>query len=623
VIRASRARWRSVAVVAALSLALVACEGDEPPEEPDVDEEEVDDEEEDDQAVDPDDYCADGGTGMLTWAHEQAPPDLNFDDPENSLLITSWIQQGLWEGLFGVSADTAFVEELVAEAEVEELEDGGFVYRYELRDDLRWSDGQPLTAEHVAETYALILDGVDLDADDPVEDATFPHSSRSEYLRIVEDSFTVDGDTTFSYETEEFFAGWPGLFERIYPTHVLSEDGEEAAEEIAEFAVDGDPLPSSGPFVYASWEDDTLTLAANVDYHGRHPDNDEIVNNGVACVEGVEIQFEVPTESIVAGLGAGDVDIVFTQPQVAFGERVVPSERMTVASAPGTAWEHWGFNVYAPHVERPEVREAIAYAIDKPQLMELLYTPLYGDLLPEDGLGNVYWMTHQPAYEDHTTPLGYGTGDLDAASELMEEAGYELDDDDIWEHPDDGTATLRVGTTEGNQIRELQQHVLRQQLRRAGFDIEVDNVPGSDYFEERPFAPDHTECVLTEGEEGDCGLWDITQFAWLGGPWPGDGHIAFTGGSPNNPYGYANDDFDELAEECEAELDDEARGECYDELSRYLTTREIDEDGLVVIPLTQKPQFYAYSNETVRLAAQAPDVRAGGPLAYGVDYLLR
>jgi hypothetical protein len=42
----------------------------------------------------------------------------------------------------------------------------------------------------------------------------------------------------------------------------------------------------------------------------------------------------------------------------------------------------------------------------------------------------------------------------------------------------------------------------------------------------------------------------------------------------------------------------------------------------VVIPLTQKPQFYAHSDENLRRAALAPDVRAGGPLAYGVDHLL-
>jgi peptide/nickel transport system substrate-binding protein len=618
-----RRGWPLVAVATALALLATACDGDEQPEEPEEleIEEEQEEEEEEEIALDPDDYCADAGSGQLTWVHEQEPPDLHFDDPDNGLLIASWIQQGLFEGAFGVTADTAFVEELVSSAEVEE-DDDAFVYRYELREDLQWSDGEPLTAEHFEQTYELILDGVDLDEDDPVEGATLAFSDRGDYLRIVPGSFEVEDDLTFSFETEEFFAGWPALFERVFPTHVLSDDGEEANEQLADFEVDGEPLPSSGPFVFVEWDRGTsITLEANEEYHGRNQDNDDVVNNGPACVD-VEVRFLAGAQQMVEALTAGEADLVFTQPQVAFGERIVPNDQLTVASSPGTAWEHWGFNLYAPHVSRPEVREAIAYAVDKPQLMELLYTPLYGDLLPEEGLGHVYWMTHQPAYEDHTSPLGYGSGDREAAAELMEEAGYELDDDGIWEHPDDGTATLRVGTTGGNQIRELQQQVLQQQLIRAGFDIVIDNVPGTDYFAERPFADEHTECVTSEGEDGNCELWEITQFAWLGGPWPGDSHISFLGRSPNNPYGYVDDDFDEAVFDCEEELDDDERAECYHDLSQRLTTREVDEDGLVVIPLTQKPQFYAYVDDNVRQIATAPDFRSGGPLAYGVDHLL-
>ena len=40
--------------------------------------------------------------------------------------------------------------------------------------------------------------------------------------------------------------------------------------------------------------------------------------------------------------------------------------------------------------------------------MEPLYTPLFGDLLPTAGLGNAYWMSNQPAYEDHQGEAGYG-----------------------------------------------------------------------------------------------------------------------------------------------------------------------------------------------------------------------
>ena len=146
-------------------------------------------------------------------------------------------------------------------------------------------------------------------------------------------------------------------------------------------------------------------------------------------------------------------------------------------------------------------------------------------------------------------------------------------------------------------------------------------MPGAAYFGERPFAPEAIECALSGGEEGDCTVWDITQFAWVGGPWPGAGHNAFLSDSGNNPYGYQNDEFDAKADECDAIADEDERADCYNELSQYVTTRNIDDNGLVVLPITQKPSFFAYSNVNLMEGAVAPDANAAGPIVYIVDYL--
>ena len=41
--------------------------------------------------------------GTLIWAHEQEPPDLHLDDPENNLSIVSWIRSPILEGAYGIS----------------------------------------------------------------------------------------------------------------------------------------------------------------------------------------------------------------------------------------------------------------------------------------------------------------------------------------------------------------------------------------------------------------------------------------------------------------------------------------------------------------------------------------
>ena len=99
---------KAVAVVAALSMIAAACGGDDAADDTTDTTEAPDSTEapapaEETTTTSP---ATDAGTGVdggtLIWAHEQEPPDLHLDDPENNLSITSWIRSGLIEGLCGI-----------------------------------------------------------------------------------------------------------------------------------------------------------------------------------------------------------------------------------------------------------------------------------------------------------------------------------------------------------------------------------------------------------------------------------------------------------------------------------------------------------------------------------------
>ena len=52
-----------------------------------------------------------------------------------------------------------------------------------------------------------------------------------------------------------------------------------------------------------------------------------------------------------------------------------------------------------------------------------------------------------------------------------------------------------------------------------------------------------------------------------------------------------------------------------------MTTLELDEvQGLFMLPLTQKPNFYGYTS-ALSQAAVSPDANDAGPLANVVDYV--
>jgi peptide/nickel transport system substrate-binding protein len=578
------------------------------------------------------DRCEGATDGVLVWAHEQEPPDLHLNDPNNGLSVTSYIWQAMWEDLYGVTEDITFYPELLAEeAVVAPNDDGSATISYKLRDGLTWSDGEPLTSADVKFTYDIIMEGVDPETG---SGGVYLISARTGYDQITD--FTVSSPTEFSITFDPFFSGYKALFTNVFPAHAFGE-GAGAAEVNAAQATwtnaDGQILPSSGAMVFDSWERGVaMNLVRNDGYHGSvSPD---AVNRGPACVSGVRIAWVADTDAQINALRAGEAQVIFTQPQLAF-EELRNDENFTIAAKPGPIYEHWGLNVNNTHLSKPEVREALALALDKAEVVTTLYAPLFGDAIAPEGLGNTYWMSNQPQYQDHQGPAGYGSGDVDGAKASLEAAGYVLGGDGIYEHPADGRLTLRVGTTGGNALRELQQQIIQAQMKEAGIEIVIDNVPGADYFTEQPFSPENLLASASGGEQGDTTVVDIMQFAWVGGPWPGGQSQSYLSGtvvegdggpegSTGNPYGFQNADFDARATECDSLLDEAGAAACYNELDRYVTTLELDPvQGLFMLPLTQKPDFFSYSNIDLLHGAVAPDANTAGPLANVVDYALK
>lgn len=564
----------------------------------------------------PDDYCAAGGDSELVWVHDQITESMHFGEVGVQPPVTSWIMRALWEGPYGVAADMTFFPKLI---ETEEIvpEGDGWRYTFTLRDGLTWSDGTPLTADHVQGTYRIMMEGYDHDRS---QGGVYHHPSRelAGYHLIDPDSWQVD-ELTYSFATSEFYAGYQTWFDPVMPTHVIA-DAAAANQALVDWEIDGAFLPSSGPMLWNGWTPGvSASLLRNDEYHGMSPHNPDVENLGIACVRGVRVDFVADADALINSLLAGEADMIMTQPQIAFGAWIAEDDDYTITSTPGPVWEHWGMNLHNEHLSDPDVREALAVAMDKRVVVDQLYRQLYDDLLSP--LGNAYWMTNQPAYVDHAGEAGFGVGDGDRAAALLDRAGYQLNADEFWEHPDRGVLTLRVGTTGGSLLRETQQELLRDQLRGLGFDIRIDNVPGAAYFGERPMSDEAMACATSEGVRGDCSIWDLTQFAWVGGPWPSLMHHAFLSRSPNNPYGYANPVFDARTLDCDRTVDEAERAACYNELSRYVTTRDVDPEGLVILPIVQKPAFYAYSNDRLLRGAVAPEANATGPLANVVDVL--
>lgn len=560
-----------------------------------------------------------GDPGVVVWVHDTEPPSLHADDPANPADVTDWLQQGLIEGLFGIDATNSHYPELLAgEPVLEQLNSGTVVINYRLRDGLTWSDGTPLTSADVAYTHRVIVEGCEVENDRSIVDATnvgcdYQLANRFGYELVTD--FEVISDTEFTVTMAAFYGGWRSLYDRIFAAHAFGETARDVNDSLQRWSGPGGTLPSSGPLVFDRWEPGAaIHLTANERYHGSvSPD---AINTGPPTIAGVELVFIADSTARVELLLSGDAHILMARAEPAL-EALTVSDSFTVASSLGPRYEQWSINLLTDHLDKPEVRQAIAYAIDKTELVAQIYQPIYGPILPADGLGNSFWMPNQPAYQDHQA--AYAGHNEAAATEALRVAGYVREAGGRWVHPEDGPLVVRVGTTSGVELRDRQLALLAEQLDRVGIEVIVDSAPGGLFFIEGPFAEAALAASASGGDEGDPDLWGIAQFSWTGGPWPGSVTGIYRSGSQSNPYGFASPEYDVAATECDAIVDDGERSTCYGELDRFATTLERSENGLFVIPLTQTPNYFGYS-APLEAVGVAPDVARGGPLVNAADY---
>jgi len=558
----------------------------------------------------------------LVWLATTEPPDLHLDDPANGLTITSWIRQGLLESLFGVGPDLTYHPELLAaEPTVTAQDDASVVIDYRLRPDLTWSDGTPLTADDVAYTHQILTEGCQVEGDgsildNTVEGCVYLTGTRVGYDQVT--SFEVLNDTDFTVTMAGFYPDWRRLYGPVLAAHAFGEDAAQVNRRLRTMSGPSGPLPASGPLLFERWDRGfSMTLTTNEDYHGSTAPN--VSSSGPPSVGGVRIDFVPDPAARVDALLEGRADLLFEP--VRPGQEQLDAAGITIGTVAGIDFDHWGFNLLNPHLAEPQVREALALAIDKRALVEAVYGPVLGPLGEEDLAvsiqDNTYWLAGQPAYVATQGPLA--EGDAERARATLAAAGYQPGADGFLRHPTRGPLRLRVATIGGDLLREAGQQALIEQLAEVGVEVVADNPPGGRFFQQGPFAPDAMAASASGGESGDPELWDIAQFGWVGGPWPGAQSGAYRNGSPGNPYGFSNAEFEVRAFECDALIDDDERADCYNELDRFVTTLDNGDDGLFMVPLHQRPLLVASFDDRVVTLPELVGSPRGGPLASIVD----
>jgi peptide/nickel transport system substrate-binding protein len=433
---------------------------------------------------------------------------------------------------------------------------------YRIKRDAVWSDGTPISDDDFAYLWRQ-SNGSDRRVD---------VVSTVGYRDIERVSGSPDGKTV-TVRFARPFADWRSLFSNLLPAHHVERQRGGWGT-----GLDRRPerIPSGGPFRIDRYdrEQQSLTLERNPRYWGRPAHLDRIV-----------LRYLPDATAQADAMRTDEVDVIyFPNPQVDVARLIqgLPGAASEVRT--GLGFEHLTFNLAHPILRDLAVREAIALAVDRQQLLDRTVGQASDRA---QVLGNRIWLVGQAAYEDHSG--GYGRGDLAAAAARLEQAG--------WTEGADGVRVrngrkllLRYTTTKGVRLREQAGELLQDQLARVGIGLELRPTAGNVLF----------------GDQLPGGGFDIAAFAWVGNPFTVSGNRdTYVTGSDLNYGRFSDPEVDALFERATAELDPDRSAALANQIDRRLW------EGLPSIPLYQRATILAW-RDTLRNVTENPTTE--GPL---------
>jgi ABC-type oligopeptide transport system substrate-binding subunit len=306
----------------------------------------------------------------------------------------------LFSGLVEVSPELGVVPNV---AESWEVSEGGRKYVFRLRDDVRWSDGVPVTAGDFESTWKRILHPAsDLRWHVYLYDIkgafAYRHGQMEDPgavgVRALDDltlAVELEGPTSYFLYLLSFVAGYP------MPRHMVQQHGDAWLEL--------DNIVTNGPFRVVSWERGrSLVLERSSTYHGRFTGNLDQVEcifhpgqPAASLRRYEEDRIDVCGDLSVAG---------FARARQRFADEYV--------SGPWLSTDFVGFDLSRPPFDDQQVRRAFALAIDRETLADVYLRgyafPATGGLVP-------------PGMAGHSPEIGLPY-DPQAARRLLDEAGY-------------------------------------------------------------------------------------------------------------------------------------------------------------------------------------------------------
>lgn len=430
--------------------------------------------------------------------------------------VSSELNQLVYNGLVKIDKNLNLTGDL---AEKWDVSDDGRTITFHLHQGVRWHDGKPFTSKDCAFTYRVMVD--------PKTPTAY-----AEQFKQIESVETPDDYTfrvTYSRPFARALITW-GMY--IVPAHLL-EGKDITTSPLARHPV------GTGPYRFKEWlTGQKIIIEANPDYfEGKPyiaqkvlriiPDNAtmflELKSGGLDWMKLTPVQYQRQTET------------------KDFNNNYNKFKYLDFS------YTYLGFNLLKERFKDKRVRQAIAYAIDKDEIIQGvllgLGAPANGPYKPD------HWVANK-----NVKPYPF---DQSRAKELLAEAGWTDSDKDGIIDKDGRPFEFILMTNLGNKRRETTALIIQQRLKEVGISVKVRTIEWTAFLKEF-LDKKNFEAVIMG--------WTIPIDPDLYNVW----HSSKTAEGELNFISFKNEEVDELIDKGRFTLDQEERKAAYDRIQEIL-----------------------------------------------------
>lgn len=318
---------------------------------------------------------------------------------------------------------------------IEPVTDDGMHFQMKLRDNLKWHDGEEITADDVIFTVNALLEP--------------ENNGSSNLVSYKGNDITVEkiDDKTVDIKLQEPYSAFTSMFGRVQllPEHVFNGNTKIFDEGDAVFKGIG-----SGPFKLVEYKaGDSIVYERNEDYY-----------RGKAPLDQVIIRVMPDRNAQEAALQTGEISMmrIADQPKL---DAYKANDNFAIHSIPEGRLNYMTFNYQSPLMKNEDARKAIALALNVDEIIvgaygsEELALPAKNFMSPE----NMYYNDEMTGYEQN----------IEEAKKLAESSG-------ITERP-----LNYIYNQQRPNMAETAQ-IVQQQLAQIGVEVNLEGLDSAGFF---------------------------------------------------------------------------------------------------------------------------------------------